>query len=201
KGDVQPEDVLTPAEMRTLKTEVEQEIYNEITGRNRITDEMRHFARNWDFSAALDTLGLRQIEKRERCEDELILICVVNKLARLAEAQETPGRKARAFQLAPGWQRRRRQEQKLFWRKRQRLWRKVRNADKKLAEQALWLWKRQALRLWEQGLCLPQSLEQEAARILGHLPSSTDDLALLQKMQGVRPGKYESWALRNTIHA
>src|SRR5262249_54280760 len=79
KGDVQPEDVLTPAEMRTLKTEVEQEIYNEITGRNRITDEMRHFARNWDFSAALDTLGLRQIEKRERCEDELILICVVNK--------------------------------------------------------------------------------------------------------------------------
>src|SRR5262249_41257159 len=76
--DIRPEDVLTPTEMRALKTEAEQERYNEITGRNRITDEMRHVARNWDFSAALDTLGLRHIEKRERCEDELILICVVN---------------------------------------------------------------------------------------------------------------------------
>jgi hypothetical protein len=231
KGDVQPEDVLTPTEIASIEAEVKEEIFKELTERPGITDEMRHVARNWNFSAAIEILGVRLIEDCRRCEDELILICVVNKLSRRAEAQETPGRKARALQLAPRWQKQRTQEQKRFWRKRQRLWRKLRNADKKLAEQALWLWKREAHRLWEQRPWLPQSLEQEAIRILESLeqealeqealeqealeqealeqeavrriPSSRDDFTLLQQemKRRARRGGHESWALRNTIHA
>jgi hypothetical protein len=153
-----------------------------------ITPTMRRWAACWDFSAAMDTLGVRYIEDRRRCENELILICVDYDLVRRAEEQETPGRKARAFQLAPRWQKKRRQAQELFRRK-------ARNADKKLAEQAL--------RLWKQTPWLPQSLEQEAVRELGHIPCSRADFALLRKqmMRGARPGLYESWALRNTIHA
>jgi len=71
-----------------------------------ITPAMRRGA--WDFSAAMDTLRVRHMEDRRRCENELILICVINKQGMLAEAQETPGRKARALQLAP--QKKRRQK-------------------------------------------------------------------------------------------
>jgi hypothetical protein len=164
-----------------------------------ITPIMRRFAACWDFSAAMDTLGVRYIEDRRRCEDWLILICVTYDLIRRAEEQETPGRKARALQLAPRWQKKRMQEQKLFWRK-------ARNADKQLAEQAL--------RLWKQTPWPPQSLEQEAVRALearereegrelDHIPQSRDDFAPLrgQMKQMARRGRYKSWALRNTIHA
>jgi hypothetical protein len=220
KGDVRPEDVLAPTEVNTIQAEVQEEINRELTECPGITPAMRRWAACWDFSAAMDTLGLR-IEDRRRCEAELILICINYDLMLRAEAQETPGRKAQAFQLAPGWQRRRREEQKLFWRNRQRLWRTLRNADKKLAEQALWLWKREAHRLWEQRPWLSQSLEQEAIRILESLeqealeqealeqeavrriPSSRDDFTLLQQemKRRARRGRYKSWALRNTIHA
>jgi hypothetical protein len=164
-----------------------------------ITPIMRRFAACWDFSAALDTLGIRDQEDRRRCEDWLVLICVTYDLIRRAEEQETPGRKARALQLAPRWQKKRMQEQKLFWRK-------ARNADKQLAEQAL--------RLWKQTPWLPQPLEQEAVRALetrereegrelDHIPQSRDDFAPLreQMKQMARRGRYKSWALRNTIHA
>jgi hypothetical protein len=135
----------------------------------------------------MDTLGVSQ-EDRRRCEDWLILICVNHELMLLTEEQETPGRKARAFQLAPRWQKKRMQEQKLFWRK-------ARNLDKKLGEQAL--------RLWEQRRWLPPSLEQESVRTLGRIPRSRGDFALLRKqmMRMARRGRYKSWALRNTIHA
>jgi len=164
-----------------------------------ITPTMRLWAACWDFSAAMDTLGVRYIEDRRRCEDWLILICVTYDLIRRAEEQETPGRKARALQLAPRWQKKRMQEQKLFWRK-------ARNADKQLAEQAL--------RLWKQTPWLPQSLEQEAVRALeacereegrelDHIPQSRDDFAPLreQMKQMARRGSYKSGALQSTIHA
>jgi hypothetical protein len=67
--------------------------------------------------------------------------------------------------------------------------RKMGDANKKLAEPKLpWL---------------PQSLEQEAVRELGHIPSSRKDFASLQgrKMRVARRGRYKSWALRNTVHA
>jgi hypothetical protein len=71
----------------------------------------------------------------------------------------------------------------------------MRNANEKLAEQASL--RRQKLP-W-----LPQSLEQEAVRELGHMPGSRKDFALLQKrkMRAARRGGYKSWALRNTVHA
>jgi hypothetical protein len=191
KGDVQPEDVF-PTEVAFTKVITEADgskrVRKEIRGRRGITDEMRHVARNWNFSAAIDTLGVMRKDYRDLCQDELILICINNKLARRAEEQETPGRKARAFQLAPRWQKKRKQAQELFRRK-------ARNADKKLTEQAL--------RLWKQTPWLPQSLEQEAVRELGHIPCSRDDFAPLRKqiMQLARRGGYKSWALRNTIHA
>jgi hypothetical protein len=161
-----------------------------------ITPTMRRWAVCWDFSAAMDTLGVRYIEDRRRCEDWLILICVTYDLIRRAEEQETPGRKARALQLAPRWQKKRMQEQKRFWRIAQ-------NIDKKLAEQEVRLALRKlALRRWEKRQ-LPQSLEQEAVRALGRIPQSRDDFALLRKqmMRHARRGGYKSWALRNTIHA
>ena len=153
-----------------------------------ITPIMRRWAACWNFSAAIDTLGVRHMEDRRRCEDWLILICVNYDLMMRAEGQETPGRKARALQLASGWQKKRGQEQKLFWRK-------ARNIDKKLVEQAL--------RSWKQRSWLPQSLEQDAVRTLGRIPRSRGDFALLRKqmMRMARRGRYKSWALRNTIHA
>jgi hypothetical protein len=155
----------------------------DIENRRRVWD----VAKKWNFSAAIDLLGVRHIAKRADCNDQLILICSVHELARCAEAQETPGRKARALQLAPRWQKTRKREQKLFLRK-------ARNVDKKPAEQAL--------RLWQKRVWLPQSLEQEAVRKLGHIPSSRGDFALLQKQMKrvARRGRYKSWALRNTIH-
>jgi hypothetical protein len=162
-----------------------------------ITPAMGRWAACWDFSAAMDTLGLRQIEDRRRCEAELILICINHDLMLRAEEEETPGRKARALQLAPRWQKKRTQEQKRFWRIAQ-------NIDKKLAEQEVRLALRKlALRRWEKRPWLPQSLEQEAVRALGRIPQSRDDFALLRKqmMRQARRGGYKSWALRNTIHA
>jgi hypothetical protein len=149
---------------------------------------VRYVARNWNFNAALDILNIRQIKERARCTDELNLICYFHLLVKVQEAQETPGRKARAFQLAPRWQKWRRRELEL-------LLCHVHNGEKNLAEQAL----RQLRKM----PCLPQSLEQEAVRELGHIPSSRSDYALLRK-RTMRPeprGKYKSWALRSTIHA
>jgi hypothetical protein len=76
-----------------------------------------------------------------------------------------------------------------------REWLKMGDANRKLAEQAF--------RRWQKLPWLPQSLEQEAVRELGHIPSSRKDFALLQgrKMRVARRGRYKSWALRNTIHA
>jgi hypothetical protein len=148
---------------------------------------VRRVARNWNFNAAIDILNIRQIEGRARRADELSLICHHDKLVRLAEALETPGRKARAFQLAPRWQNTLTREQEL-------LFRHVQNGERKLAKQAL-----QRLR---KAPWLPQSLQQEAARQLGHIPSSRSDYARLRK-QTMRPeprGRYKSWALRSTIH-
>jgi hypothetical protein len=204
KGDVQPKDLFqTEVAFTKVMTEADgsKRVRKEIRGLGRITDEMRQFAGNWNFSAAIDTLGLRHIKDRRRCEDELILICVNNKLAMLAEAQETPGRKARAFQFAPRWQKERMQEQKSFWRKAQNI---EQSLAEEFAEQDVRLaLGRQALRLWEKRPWLPQSLEQEAVRALGRIPQSRDDFALLRKqmMQQIRKGGYKSWALRNTIHA
>jgi hypothetical protein len=149
---------------------------------------VRHVARNWNFNAAIDILNIRQIEERARCADELSLICHHDKLIRLADAQETPGRKARAFQLAPRWERTRAREQEL-------LLRHVRNGENKLAEQAD--------RRLRKAPRLPQSLEQEAARELGHIPSSQSDYGRLRK-QTMRPeprGRSKSWALYSTIHS
>jgi hypothetical protein len=153
-----------------------------------VPSPMRRGARGWDFSAAIDTLGLRHKDRRARCENELILICINNKLARLAEEQETPGRKARALQLAP------------------RVARKL-DLLAKEGRKALWLKQRE---LW-----LPQSLEHQAARALAihlnetveeeldHIPRSRNDFAPLkeQMMRQTRKGCYESSALGITIHA
>jgi hypothetical protein len=96
--------VLSPTEVVITRADGRKEI----RGLRGITDETRQFARNWNFSEAIDTLGLRHIDHRARGENELILICIVDKLSRSVEAQETPGRKARAFQLAPQKKRRQR---------------------------------------------------------------------------------------------
>jgi hypothetical protein len=145
---------------------------------------VQDLARNWDFDPAINTLNIRHYEKRVRCTDDLIHICHFHQLVRTAETQETPERKARAFQLAPRWQKARMRE-----------WRKMGNIDKKLAEQAFWRWQKLP---W-----LPLSLEQEAVRELGHIPTSRNDFALLRK-QTMRPeprGRVKSWALRATVHA
>jgi hypothetical protein len=203
--------VLTPTEVNTIKTEVQEEIYRELTEYPGITPAMRRWAARWDFSAAMDTLGLRDIENRRRCENELILICVNHDLMLRAEEQETPGRKARALQLAPRWQKKRTQEQKLFWRIARNIDKRLAEElaqqaamDKQLSEQAVRLaLRRLALRLWEKRPWLPRSLEHEAVRALGRIPQSRDDFALLRKqmMRQARRGGYKSWALRNTIHA
>ena len=91
---------------------------------------VRHVTRNCNFKPAIDILTIRHIEKRDRCADELRLILHHDKLVRLAEAQETPGRKARALQLAPRWQKAQIREQKL-------LSRHMRKDERKLAQQAL----------------------------------------------------------------
>jgi hypothetical protein len=142
---------------------------------------------DWNFSEAMDTLNIRHFEERTRCADQLSFICTVNRLARCAEAQETRGRKARAFQLAPRWQKARMRE-----------WREMdtaKNANEKLTERAF--------RRWQKLPSLPQSLEQEAVRELGHIPSSRTDFALLKErqMRMASRGRYKSWALRNTVHA
>jgi hypothetical protein len=74
-------------------------------------------------------------------------------------------------------------------------WRKMRDNNKKVAEEAF--------RRWQNLPWLSQSLEQEAVRELGHIPSSRKDFALLQKrkMRAARRGRYKSWALRTTVHA
>jgi hypothetical protein len=79
-----------------------------------------------------------------------------------------------------------------------REWREMENANdanKKLVEQAF--------RQWQKLPTLPQSLEQEAVRELGHIPSSRKDFALLKErqMRMARRGRYKSWVLRNTVHA
>ena len=132
----------------------------------------------------MDTLNISHLAERTRCADELTLICNLNKLTRCVEAQETPGRKARAYQLAPRWQKARMRE-----------WRKMRDSNNKVAEEAF--------RRWQNLPWLSQSLEQEAVQELGHIPSSRQDFALLQErnMRAARRGHYKSWALRNTIHA
>jgi hypothetical protein len=148
---------------------------------------VRRVTQNCDFSTAINTLSIRHYEKRARCRDEISLILHHDKLVRLAEAQETPGRKARAFQLAWRWHKARMREQEL-------LSRHLRNDETELADHAF-------RRL--QKMSLPQSLEQEATQQLGRIPSSRSDYALLRKRtMGPEPrGKYKSWALRNTIHA
>jgi hypothetical protein len=195
----QPEEVPSPIEVVITRADGRKEI----RGLCGITDEMRRGARGWNISAAIDTLGLGHKDRRDRCENELILICINNKLARLAEEQETPGRKAAALQLAPRWRKARLQEQKLFWRKARKI--DIKRLAQELGEpeqavrSALY---RLALRRWEKRPWLPQSLEQEAVRALGRIPQSRNDFALLRKqmMQQVRRGGYKSWALRNTIH-
>ena len=171
---------------RTPFTQADIEARSQLTGLPQIADPKTGTPAlpNWNFSAALDILSVRHIAERTRCADEITFICNLNKLTRCAEAQETPGRKARAFQLAPRWQKARVRE-----------WRKMGDANKKLAEQAF--------RRWQKSSWLPQSLEQEAVRELGHIPSSCKDFALLQeqKMRVARRGRYKSWALRNTVHA
>ena len=122
--------------------------------------------------------------------------------------QETPGRKARAFQLAPRWQKARMQE-----------WRKIEGTDEKLAGQALRRWQKlpwlpqsleqEAVRELRKSLEqeavreLGKSLEQEAVRELGYIPNTRQDFARPRKRmtQLARRGKYKSWALRNTMHA
>ena len=103
------------------------------------------------------SISAMEAELQPNVFDELSLICHHDKRVRLAEAQETPGRKARAFQLAPRWQNTRTREQEL-------LLRHVRNGERKHAKQAL--------RRLRKAPWLPPSLEQEAARKLGHIPSS-----------------------------
>jgi hypothetical protein len=192
----QPEEVPSPIEVVITRADGRKEI----RGLCGITDEMRQFAGNWNFSAAIDTLELVHKDRRARCENELILICINNKLARFAEEQETPGRKARAFQLAPRWQKQRTQEQKRFWRITQNIHKKL--AKEFTEQEARLALYRLALRRWEKRPGLPRSLEQEAVRALGHIPQSRNDFALLRKqmMQQVQRGGYKSWALRNTIH-
>jgi hypothetical protein len=183
-ADIKPEDVLSPTEVRIIEAEVQKEIDKEIRELCGITDKMRHLARNWNFSPAIDTLGVRHIQDRRRCEDELILICVVNRQVVLAEEQETPGRKARAFQLAP------------------RVAKKL-DLLAKEGRKAPYDGKALARCRQQRGLWLPQSLEQEGVRVLGHIPRSRDDFALLreQMTRMARPGCYKSWALRITIRA
>ena len=187
----QSEDVLPPPEVvrpEVITANGRKTIRRERRVLGGITDEMRHYARNWDFSEAITTLGVMRKDYRDLCQDELILICINNKLARLAEEQETPGRKVRALQLAP------------------RVARKLTLLAQE-GHKALWLKQRE---LW-----LPPSLEQEAVRALAihlnetvgeeldHIPRSRDDFAPLRKkmMRLARRGGYKSWALRNTIHA
>ena len=150
---------------------------------------VRHLARNCNFNTAIDTLNIRHIEERARCEDELRLIYHFHELNRMTEAQGTPGRKARAFQLAWRWHKARMREQAL-------LLRHVQKGERQLAEQALRRWQNPRL-------SLPQSVEQEAVRELDYIPKSRSDYALLRErtMHPEPRGRHKSWVLHRTIHA
>jgi hypothetical protein len=150
---------------------------------------VRHFALNCNFNTTTDTLNVRHIEECARCEDELRLIYHFHELNRVTETQETPGRKARAFQLAWRWHKARIREQNL-------LLRHVQNGERQFAEQALRRWQNPRL-------SLPQSVEQEAVRELGYIPNSRSDYALLRErtMHSEPRGRHKSWALHRTIHA
>jgi hypothetical protein len=151
--------------------------------RSGITPEMHNAARGWDFRLAIKKLGVTNPKERERCNDEVILICLICKVEKQAERQGTPGRNAVALKLAPRWERSRERAQKELSRASSSV------GTKKAAED------------WQSVPRLPQALEQEAARDLGRPAVTRTDFNGLRKRYESEScnGPYESHALRNAI--
>jgi hypothetical protein len=61
----------------------------------------------WRFADAIKILKIKEHAKRRRCREELTFICKLYFLDKMAESQETPARKAQAFQHEKRWKKRR----------------------------------------------------------------------------------------------
>jgi hypothetical protein len=153
----------------------------------------------YNFDEALEILGLGSVKapRKRRYEHELTFICRAHELALCAEEKETAARKAEALQRAPRLYRRRQQALKRIAAAQQR---KERGegvpADRETT--------REAMRILRNQNWLPQSLEQEVMRLQLSTGSSFEDCCrelMKQYRSRSTPGRNETNALRNTIHA
>ena len=148
---------------------------------------------SWDFSDALDWLGIRDVDARRECQKELTEICLLHELVRFGERQETPARKAEALHKA------RRQ-----YKKRERASKQIKEADElqakgdiKGAQQIRHKGARILRQPW-----LPLALEQEAGRLVQSEGCSWIEAYVeLEKRYRRRsvPGRRESHTLAQTI--
>jgi hypothetical protein len=129
-------------------------------------DGKQNLSSRWDFGDALECLGITNTDARTKYQERLDLICKLHWLTRFGEGQETPARKAEAFQRAP------RQ-----YKRRQAALEQAKKADKlegKAEADAADRLRRQAVRVLGQPY-LPQALELEAARLSQSQESSLND--------------------------
>jgi hypothetical protein len=144
---------------------------------------------SWDFSDALDWLGIRDVDARRECQKELTEICLLHELVRFGERQETPARKAEALHKA------RRQ-----YKKRERAFKQIKEADELRAKGAV-KGAHKAVRILRQPW-LPAALEQEAGRLAQSEGLSWIEAYVeLEKRYRRRsvPGRRESHTLAQTI--
>jgi hypothetical protein len=145
-----------------------------------------------DFNDALDILGVRSTERDQR-KNELNLICKLCKHVQLSEHQETPSRKAEAFQKADRWRKR----QTKAWLDSRKIGATHPIGD--LSFVLAVLDKEAELKKLDR---LPQSLEQEAARLQakGLSPEASFSALRDSYKRKSRTGRHESTALKHTVH-
>jgi hypothetical protein len=145
-----------------------------------------------DFNDALDILGVRCTERNQR-KTELNLICKLCKHVQLSEHQETPSRKAEAFQRADRWRRR----QQKAWLDTRRVGAAYLTRDLSFVRAALD--KEDEIKKLE---WLPQSLEQEAARLQskGLSPEASFSTLRDSYKRKSRTGRHESASVKYTVH-
>jgi hypothetical protein len=161
----------------------------DIAERKRVFDA----SRSWDFEEALDCLEMSKDALKERCGEQLSLICRLYWATKLGEQQETPARRAAALRKAQRqWPRRRDAIEQL--KKAERSIEQGRKRAEQITDQA----KRSLNQPW-----LPQSLEQEAARLPSfNAADPRPAFADLEEQyrRRSRAGRHQSRALEDTVH-
>ncbi len=187
----------------------------------------------YDFTEALDILGCTNLRNKSRREKELACICLLFEMEFRAEKHDTAAGKKEAYQRAIKGDRRRRRAveciQSAFpldsilgevlkklpaymntWPYRGKIERKIACLiAERLKEKGIELKARQrvaaATRVLREKNRLPQSLEQEVARLQSHRPrlSREQCIVKLRDKYGreFSLGRKESNALRNMVHA